>query len=141
GIVLFLRMLIWSQASTIEDYVPTCESAATRLPIAVEFEKLFPNETDHFITHYGFNRNGGDRTNTWNSEAHFYGRYQLTMQIEVVVDYKSNTVTRAGEPEFFLCEHYQIDGTDLSSRVREISRFGEPEWRKLVNSNGDFTAI
>ncbi len=144
GIYLFMRTLIWSQASTVEDYVPTCESAATRLPIAVEVEKLFPGKTDHFITHYGFNRYGGDRTNTWNSEAYFYGRYSLTMQIEVVVDYKNNTVTPAGEPKFYLVEYSRVDdngGGVYSAFSGGGATFGEKEWQEIYHKGGDFSVV
>ena len=107
GIILIFRVLLvftWTHqsGSTIDDYFATHHSAKTRLPVAVEFESLFPGETDHFVTQYGFNRYVGDRTNTWNSEAYFAGRYSLTMQVEVVVDYKDNSVMRAGTPKFYL---------------------------------------
>jgi len=124
----------------MEDYLATHRSAATRLPIAVEFEKLFPGHTDHFISQYGFNRNGGDRTNTWNSEAYFDGRYALTMQTEVVVDYQNHTVKSSGESPFYLVEHYFIC-PDLSSREREVAKFGKAEWEKLYASGGDFSVI
>jgi hypothetical protein len=100
---------LWmSQATSLEEYTAACKSAATRLPVAVEFEELFPGKTDHFITHFGFNRHGGDKTNTWNSEAYFSGRYSLTMQIEVKVDYWANTISRAGESLSTTCGNTEL---------------------------------
>lgn len=145
ALLLGFYVLIWARyASSPNDYLATVESAATRLPIAVEFEELFPGQTDHFITHYGFNRYGGDRTNTWNSQAHFADRYSLTMQVEVVVDYENNTVTPAGEPKFYVIEYYEIDDKGdggYSGSTRSAGIFGEDEWRKIYDSGGNFSVI
>lgn len=132
---------IWVRyASSPNDYLATCKSAATRLPIAVEFEELFPGQTDHFITHYGFNRHGGDPTNTWNSEAYFAGRYSLTMQVEVVVDYENNTVTPAGEPTFYLLEITSFNGRNAKYQGAQES-FGLKEWQKIYDDGGEFSAV
>jgi len=128
----------------MKGYVATVRSAALKLPIAVEFEKMFPDQTDHFITHYGLNYPTGDRTNTWNSEAHFENRYSLTMQMEVVVDYEKNTVTRAGPPRFYLVEHYrveQLEGGRSMSHSRGVAEFGEEQWRNIYDANGDFSVV
>jgi hypothetical protein len=118
-------------------YVATHESAITRLPIAVQFEELFPGKTDHFITHYGFS---GEATNLWNSEAYFNGRYSLTMQIPVTVDYRHNTITPAGDPVYYLEEITQYDG-GLARYGGLHARFGNDEWENLYNSHGDFAVI
>ena len=138
---VFLVLTILRQNGwTMDDYLATHRSAATRLPIAVEFEKLFPGQTDHFITQYGFNRYGGDRTNTWNSEAYFGGRYSLTMQVEVTVDYAKRTITLAGEPVFYLEEITRVDGTSASYGGLH-ARFGEKEWSKAYQAGGNFSLI
>lgn len=144
ALLLGFYALIWARSSSLADYLATVESAATRLPVAVEFEELFPGQTDHFITHYGLNRHGGDRTNTWNSEAYFDGRYSLTMQVEVVVDYENNTVTPAGEPKFYLIEYRRVkdnrDGT-YNASSGEGAIFGEKEWREIYRNGGDFSVV
>jgi hypothetical protein len=125
----------------MESYLATHRSAATKLPIAVHFETLFPGQTDHFITHFGFNRWGGDRTNIWNSEAYFAGRYSLTMQIPVIVDYKKETITPAGDPTFYLKEITRCDGTAAWYTGGIQKTFGKDEWQTIYESDGDFSAI
>jgi hypothetical protein len=121
------------------EYEETILSARSALPIAVEIEKLF-GSADHFITHYGF----GDVTNIWNSEVHFGGRYRLTMQVEVKIDYRSNTITAVDEPRFFLVEYIEVvplrDGRH-EGRLGDTVRFSSREWEELYRSNGDFSVI
>ena len=138
--VALLSIRITLPTFTMQEYVATHRSAIQGLPIAVEFERIFPGKTDHFITH-AFNRPAPEPPmNIWNSEAHFGGRYCLTMQVEVRVDYENQKITRAGDPTFYLVENYDLK-PDLSYSGRGVATFTEAEWRKVYESGGDFSAI
>lgn len=128
---------------TLDDYAAVHESARSGLPIAVQFEELFAGETDHFITHFGLTRNRGAEELKWNSLALFGGRYNLQMEIPVLVDYDSKRVTRAGNPVFGLREYTHVgdDAGLISSNSRTLAIFGEAEWKKIYKSGGDFSVI
>lgn len=121
------------------EYRATVASAHNTLPSAVEMEKLFGN-VDHFITHYGFD----SEPKTWNSEVSFGGRYTLTMQVQVSINYESHTVTPIDEPKFWLLEVDKIqklpNGNYQASFNRQLE-FSLPEWHKLYESKGDLTVL
>lgn len=123
-----------------DEYVEVHKSAKLVLPWAVQIEELF-GDADHFITHYRF---PDQKTNTWNTVVYFGGRYVLTMQIEVLVDYKDRRIRPVGKPAFFLWEVSRVDvspdGRIGGSYSRDI-RFGENEWKKICDSKGDFSTV
>jgi hypothetical protein len=130
------------KTKTRSDYVATVRSAKAVLPIAVEMEELFP-VADHFITHYGFN----DGPRVWNTEVFFGGRYTLTMQVDVEIDYSANKITKVGgEPKFSLTETRKVDilpdGRAQSwYNGQNQRRFGPAEWEKVYQTKGDFSAL
>ena len=135
-----------SSKSSMSDYIQTVRSAKTTLPIAVEIERLFPGETDHFITQYGMNDVTGEQSNQWNTEAHFYGRYSLTMQIEVKVDYDKCTIRPAGKPVFYLTEYTGIDDLHdgrfaATSKPEGGATFNDEKWHKICEKGGDFSVV
>ncbi len=123
----------------------TVLSAKKSLPIAVEMESRF-GEADHFITHYGF---PSQKTNTWNTEVFFGGRYVLTMQVKVAIDYGHRSFTQVEKPVFYLKEVTKvtltrIEGVDepgVSGDNGFSTRFSEVEWKTLYESHGDFSEI
>jgi hypothetical protein len=129
--------------SQLAFYLETHESAATGLPIAVEFEELFPGQTDHFITHLALYRRSGSEELNWNSVAIFGGRYNLQMEIPVTVDYDNRTVNRSGKPAFGLREYTLVENNagQISSNSRTLAIFGEAEWNQFYTSDGDFSVF
>src|SRR3569832_1380884 len=105
-------------------------------------EELYP-VADHFITHFGFD----DAPNMWNTEVFFGGRYTLTMQVDVEIDYDAKRVTKVfGEPKFYLHEAQNVeilpDGRAQVSYAGQHERtFGPNGWTKLYNSKGDLAVI
>jgi hypothetical protein len=75
---------------------------------------------DHFITHFG---SRGKTTNRWNTEVFFGGRYTLTMQVDVHVDYDKNQIEVVGEPVFYLVEAESIDVFDDGRTHGHIQAF------------------
>lgn len=125
-----------------DEYKATVRSARAVLPIAVQMEEVFPI-ADHFITHFGFD--SGPKM--WNTEVFFGGRYTLTMQVDVEIDYKAKTITKVvGEPKFYLHEVQNIqilpDGRASSSyNSRNEKRFGSAEWEKIRQANGELSTL
>ena len=104
---------------------------------------LFPGAPmDHFITHFGFS----NEPVTWNTVVFFGGRYELTYQVDVEVNYKENRVSRfVSEPHFYLWEvasiSYLPDGRVTASYTPGNHKFGEKEWNEFVAGKGDFSKI
>jgi hypothetical protein len=121
-----------------DDYRETVESARFVLPAAVEMEKLYGRgNVDHFITHYGFD----DDPKTWNSEVHFGGRYCLTMQAKVAIDYRTNKLTIVEEPRFYLDGFKEIDRNGNGLYGSNQPTFGLDEWNKFYKAKGDVSVV
>jgi hypothetical protein len=121
--------------STMKDYKATVKSGGAAIPAAAQMEELFP-EVDHFITHYGFD----NKPKLWNSEAFFGGRYILTMQVMVDVDYTNRKVKQVGEPRFYLQEIQRIEGI-YHSYAGDGAEFGLEKWKQLFEAGGELSAI
>lgn len=106
----------------------------------MQIEDCF-GEADHFISYSGPNV-----PRDWNTEAFFYGRYTLTMQVEVKTDSAFSEITEVvGEPKFYLREVREIlrvpDGTPSEARFAGEWRFGKDDWKKVHDAKGDFSVI
>lgn len=120
------------------DYDSTVRSARTTLPMAVELERQY-GSADHFITHYGFRT---QKTNTWNTEVFFGGRYTLTMKVEIEIDYGNNSFTRVGDPKFYLLETVSVDtGSRMSITFGMDKTLSAEEWESVYEHRGDFSVI
>jgi len=119
------------------DYDSTVRSGAKAIPIAVEMEEVF-GDADHFITHFGRT----DRSKTWTTDVYFGGRYNLAMQVDVEIDYQTSTVRQTGEPRFWLLEVTRVSEGGTRANFRGLHKeFGQVEWRKLCDADGDWAAI
>ncbi|WP_029246506.1 hypothetical protein [Schlesneria paludicola] len=126
-------------------YHETLLSARTAVPIAAEIESQF-GAASHFITEYGFPKNG---LNSWNTLVYFGGRYRLHMCVDVKVDLQGNTITQVGEPVFYFweIESVQVDrleGNDVPAIGWEVgfhTEFSAKEWKRVCEARGDFAAI
>ena len=147
--LLFIMGVIgWSGCSPVKlgghpGYTATVLSAATAIPIAVEMERTFP-ETDHFIVEYGRARGPGSRQ--WHTKSYFGGRYVLTMQVDVAIDFDAHRITEiVGEPKFYLtkADHVDVepDGRAVVSYRGEQPVFGASDWAKVYKAGGDFSVI
>jgi hypothetical protein len=130
------------QSFNQDEYVRTVKSARSAIPVALQIETTF-DEVDHTITHYGF-RN--QRSNQWNTNAYFGGRYQIHMTVDVEIDYSNFTVRQLGEPEFRLYEYSKIydpygDKEVYGGTVGRQIEFSVEDWQKVFESKGDFSVI
>src|SRR5579864_1206190 len=120
-------------------YSQTIRSGDAAIPYVAEFNALFP-KSDRFISHF----TGTNGTPTWNSEAELYGRYVLTMQMQISLNRLHNRITSCSKPTFFLEEVTSVTprpdgGADVGSG--QGLTFGLPEWNHLVRSGGDFNVL
>ena len=103
-------------------------------------EVLF-GEGDYFITHYNFS----PVPKTWNTEVFFGGRYELTLQLDVEIDYrKRNVVKSVTPPTFYLREVERVQFSPSGQPMVFYSddwSFDETRWKKLVASGGDWSQI
>jgi hypothetical protein len=127
----------------MQDYIATHQNGIRAIPWAQQMDNHFGRENvDHFITHYGF----GEQPLDWNSEVHFGGRFVLTLQVPVNVDYSTNSVSIAGKPSFFLRAASKIeqlpDGRlPMHYETRLQREFQEETWKKLVASDFDLATL
>lgn len=129
-----------SMQSQLKDYEETIKSGINTLAWPKQMEALF-GEGDHFITHYNFSPG----PKTWNTEIFFGGRYELTLQVDVEIDYRKRTIVRTVTPaKFYLAE---IESVQISSSGQVGATysndwsFDEARWKKLVGSDGDWSQI
>jgi len=129
----------------VEDYKTTVRNGIKTVPHVQEIKAIFPNAlTDHFITHYGFDKN---KPKTWNTIVYFGGRYELKYKVDLMVDYKNDRIGKTvGKPKFFLWEVEKVfaaspDGSVGGTYKAPGHQFGEDEWNKIVAAKGDFSVI
>lgn len=129
-----------ASAPTMADYRAAVSSGRNSIPVAVEIEEMFPECTDHFITHFGF----ANQPTIWNSESHFGGRYCLTMQLDIGVDYERNVVTAKSAPRFWLKEIVkvqQMSAGRFQAHYGQMREFAYEDWVRFKESDGDVSTI
>ncbi|HEV3417921.1 MAG TPA: hypothetical protein VG056_13935, partial [Pirellulales bacterium] len=126
-------------------YKQTHQNGLKVIQQAGEMQELFGAENvDHFITHYGF---PGEKTNSWKTNVWLGGRYELGMEVEVVVDYQNHGIERVvGKPKFFLSVVQRVDVLPDGRAViyydeRQARQFGPDEWATVYKNKGDFSKI
>jgi hypothetical protein len=110
------------------------------IPYATQFATLYP-DSKHSYTYY----TGAKGSPVWNSTTGLYGRYILSMEVDVSFDSSRTTVVSYGSPTFLLKEIASTSvepNGNFSYRAGETQvRFGEAEWSNLVEHNGDLSSL
>jgi len=104
-------------------------------PYVSEFIHLFPETEVNYRYFTGTDEPGFDLG------VDLYGRYELGMQLPVLFDSSRRSVIGFGEPKFYLSEAASQKGRETSYNPAGDRKFGPAEWRKIVESEGDFRAI
>ncbi len=133
-------VLLTASCNRMSDYKNTVRSGIATLPWPKQMEELF-GEGDHFITHYGFD----SQPKQWNTEVFFWGRYEITLQVDVAIDYGKNAVTKSTtQPKFYVTEIARVEALP-DDRVTAYSGNGwelnETQWSKLVAAKGDWSVL
>jgi hypothetical protein len=126
-----------------DSYRKTVQSGIKTIRHVDEICRMFPNEpTDHFITQFGFDKSVPVM---WNTEVFFGGRYTLTYQIYVSVDYSRDRIIKTtSEPKFVLVEASRVFNDTPENIGADFSadyKFAESDWKKVVAAGGDFSVI
>jgi hypothetical protein len=133
---------------SMSNYKNTVRDGIKTVPQVQEIVQMFPNAPiDNFITQYGFDKGVPV---TWNTVAYIYGRYEFGYQVNVIVDYKNNKISKVvGIPTFYLWEVATVSKPTADGAVESTykssngnkSPFGEKQWNKVVAAKGDFSVI
>lgn len=121
------------------------KAAAIKLPEAVEMETLY-GSADHFIT---YTDSGNKKPSIWNTVVYFGGRYELTMQAKIQIDYSTETATVVDGPDFFLGEVESVTvpnppspgGGGVAASYSRDLKFTGKEWKKVYEAGGKYDVI
>jgi hypothetical protein len=122
-----------------QDYNEAMQHALVKVPYARDFKKTFPTSCESFGS---FTGERGPPTLI--CKGALYGRYILTMHIEVKFDSSRTEVISYGRPKFHLEEVIRItalpDGRVgiLSQTLRD---FDDEPWKTTVEHGGDFSCV
>lgn len=111
------------------------DAAKPSAPLVVEFVRLFPAAEVNYRYFTSTGEPGFD------VGVDLHERYELTMQLPVRFDPEGRSVVGYGEPIFYLVEVASQKGRETSYNPAGERRFGSADWRKIVESRGDFSAI
>jgi len=100
---------------------------------------------DHFISNFGSKAHAP----TWNSVAYFGGRYELSLQVNISVNFENCTVKgTTGSATVYLNEVTRIEistsggaGARLKGGIGGISKLNEHDWKKLIAHAGDWSVV
>lgn len=107
-----------------------------------EMESLFgATNVDHFISSFG----SKIHTPMWNSVAYFAGRYELTLQIPILIDYEKCRLI--GATNSAMVQINEVTKVELSksgiagATTKGQWRLNENEWKWLVKNKGDWSVV
>ncbi len=132
--------------SWLEGYKNTIRHGIQSIPHVTEIRRLFPDApTDHFITNYNIEK---QKPHVWNTEVFFGGRYTLTYEVDVVINYNEHRYNEhriekvVSSGKFNLRSFARIaQGDGDFDRFEWDRHFGETEWNKVVEAGGDLSVI
>jgi hypothetical protein len=120
------------------DAFTALDAARSSAPYVSEFLRLFPKAE---VRYRSFTGGLGFDIN-----VDLYERYEFTMQLPAVFDSSRSKVIDYGEPRFTLWEAATVKQNKSGIAETTLNptgerRFGSVEWRKIVETGGDFGAI
>ena len=126
-----------------DDYKKTVQNGIKTIPHVDEIRRMFPDKPiDHFITQFGFDKSVPVM---WNTEVFFGGRYILTYQVYVSVDYSGKRIVKTtSQSHFVLVEASRVFDASPETLGADFSadyKFEESDWKKVVAAGGDFSVI
>ena len=127
----------------LERHDKVVQHGVETLSFAEEVNSLFgTTNVDHFISSFGSKTHAP----VWNSVTYFSGRYTLTLQVPISIDYENCRLSGvAGSPIVYVNEVTKVDistsggaGATLKGGIGELS---ESQWKKLVAHGGDWSVV
>ena len=134
-------LLVWALVGCHRqvNYNSVLTSGSQKVTEAVTFRALFPN-THEFLTYF----DGYYGEPQWNSKALLHGRYVLTLQCKIGVDFSRSAVTNYQTPRVFLTEIVSLErlpSGQISATHGTNIAFNIDQWKQLVESNGNFQSL
>lgn len=126
----------------LECYDRVVSQGVDTLILPKEVEKLFgATNVDHFISNFG----SKTRSPIWKSVTYFAGRYELALEVPIVVDYDKCKLIGASNSA--MVQINEVTKVDISkSGIAEATMKGqwllnENEWKWLVKNNGNWSVV
>lgn len=116
-------------------YLDGLDEARASAPYVSDFVRLFPNAD---VRNPYFSPGPGPGYDLF---VVLHDRYELTMQLPVSFDWRGRNVIGYGEPNFYLREVEKVEDGGVWHNTSRERRFGSADWKKIVDSRGDFGAI
>jgi hypothetical protein len=107
-----------------------------------EVDSLFgATNVDHFISNFG----SSNQAPIWNSVAYFAGRYELTLQVPIAIDY--NECRLNGAINSAMVQINEVTQVEISksgiagATIKGQWRLNENEWKWLVENKCDWRVV
>ena len=112
------------------------------LILPLQVESLFgASNVDHFISDFG----SKTEAPIWNSVAYFAGRYRLSLQLPILIDYnKCKLIGATNSAIMQINEVTKVDFTKSGSANVTLKgqwRLNENEWEWLVKNGGEWSVV
>ena len=107
-----------------------------------EVETLFgATNVDHFISNFGSKTHAP----IWNSVTYFAGRYELSLQVPIAIDYdkcKLIGATNSATVQINEVVKVEISKSGIAGATEKGQwRLSENEWKWLVENHGDWSVV
>jgi hypothetical protein len=123
--------------SSFQLVVPAYERALAsgfRIPLIREFNDVFDSARNS-IAGYGTSRP------KWSAQALLFGRYVVVLQMPLRLNGSRTTVTGSGDARFWVREIQEVSEDGAILYTPHQMDFGVKDWRKIIQSGGDFSVI
>jgi|GEM_PF-1878552 len=127
--------LLAQEAEKGDQYFSALDAARPSAPYVSDFVRLFPAAQVNYRYFTGTGEPG------FNVSVDLYERYEIGMQLPVRFDSSRRNVVGYGEPRFHIGEASSVKGRETWYKPPGGRSFGSEEWKKIVDSGGDFGAI
>jgi hypothetical protein len=124
---------------TMNNYDLAIQSGVRGSMYPREFNRLFPNAIN-VISYY----TGEIGPPTWTSSIGLYNRYVFKLRLSIELDSARTNIISTGPPTFYLYEIPKIDvrpNAEPYIHLQQLGEFSADAWRRLVEANGDFSAL
>ncbi len=126
----------------LECHDKVVKDGVENLILPKEVEALFGKENvDHFISQFGSKKFNP----TWNSVAHFEGRYVFSLEVPIKIDYEHCKVL--GALDSATVQINEVVKVEISTSgiagatLKGQWRLDQSEWKWLVKNHGDWSVV
>jgi hypothetical protein len=119
-------------------YDQALASGKRDIEIIKAFYDMFPS-AESYISYY----TSEVSDSIWNSNIALYNRYVLSMRVPIEMNADRIRIVKSGDPRFVLVEVESISPVNgyVTYNTDFQKNFGIIEWKKVVESKGDFSVI